>query len=806
MKIRKINCKRFAGLTDRTLEFVDGLNVILGPNEAGKSTLVEGILASLFRNQKLTLKTAKDKEFAERFFPYPGGDHAACELTLGLPEGEVRICRGWSHKQPEAELIMNGISIKDDLRIGQALSEILGFGEGTYSGIVFARQNEIRSVFERISSDPEISETVGGVLRRAVMELDGVNVDKLSRKLDEQIRDYGARWDLEGNRPEGNRGIHNKYTKGVGKVLAAWNEMEEWKEAKQTAKATEDEIAKATDELHRLNGDYQTAFQKIRDYERIEPSLVERAGFIGNRKSLETERDTLKILMREWPEATVSLSREQDALSAMTIREAVLQKELDRSKAAKEIKEAMDFLAKVAEKDTEVLEKKKALAELERFSDERINRINQLHREILTCNAALEAATLITHVVSSSKPIKVTAGMGDSFQISSGETRSFNGYMRVEMEGLLELEIRAGEIDFESIRDRFDTAVKEQNDHLQTIGCSSSEEAEAGNRRMKTVAADLRNLEGQLLTFKGDRDPEALRAKVLSSSSVEGIPARDSADLEAELAEVSKNRRKSEMESYQLTGRLESWEKQYGNWDKAIERYAEVTAEIKTAEKRLAELPPLPEGFNDPQEFLNELKSIRVKKENIDQQRMMVEKGLITLNGNLPELSYEELELLHKEGEARFDECRQRLNRLHLIRKSLEHVKADLDRTSSEPLVRGFSAYLCRITDGRYEKVDLDCDYSIGISSDGKTSLPSRLLSAGTLDAVALAFKFALLDLLFPEGQGFAVLDDCLVNMDPQRRKNAAAVIGEYSKRNQVLFTTCSPEIAGLLGGNTINI
>ncbi|HCS09976.1 MAG TPA: hypothetical protein DIV40_00840, partial [Clostridiales bacterium] len=40
---------RFAGIKDVSVEFKDGLNVILGSNESGKSTLVEGIHSVLFK-------------------------------------------------------------------------------------------------------------------------------------------------------------------------------------------------------------------------------------------------------------------------------------------------------------------------------------------------------------------------------------------------------------------------------------------------------------------------------------------------------------------------------------------------------------------------------------------------------------------------------------------------------------------------------------------------------------------------------------------------------------------------------------
>ena len=50
MQLRKLRLHPFAGLAERTYEFVPGMNVVLGPNEAGKSTMVNGILCALFES------------------------------------------------------------------------------------------------------------------------------------------------------------------------------------------------------------------------------------------------------------------------------------------------------------------------------------------------------------------------------------------------------------------------------------------------------------------------------------------------------------------------------------------------------------------------------------------------------------------------------------------------------------------------------------------------------------------------------------------------------------------------------------
>ena len=79
MFIKKLKLEPFGCFTSKVIDFKEGLNVIIGPNEAGKSTAFYAIQKVLFTSSKLTKNESKRE--IDRFFPI-GGDTARVEISF----------------------------------------------------------------------------------------------------------------------------------------------------------------------------------------------------------------------------------------------------------------------------------------------------------------------------------------------------------------------------------------------------------------------------------------------------------------------------------------------------------------------------------------------------------------------------------------------------------------------------------------------------------------------------------------------------------------------------------------------------
>ena len=56
------------------------------------------------------------------------------------------------------------------------------------------------------------------------------------------------------------------------------------------------------------------------------------------------------------------------------------------------------------------------------------------------------------------------------------------------------------------------------------------------------------------------------------------------------------------------------------------------------------------------------------------------------------------------------------------------------------------------------------------------------------------------------DSDGFLIMDDPLVDLDPKRQKKTAELLKTYAKDKQIVLFTCHPQHADLLGGYKITI
>ena len=177
MQINKLEIKRYKNFRDFNGDFKQGINFISGPNEAGKSTIVEAITDLFFTDPASGRKALKDKV---------GWDcEQAFELSMEFSDDESAWLLHKDFERGEALLIKqsSGEEISDKRRILEIIDSMTGMANpDIFLATTTIRQGEI----ERVSYSSEaIKDKLEGLItggQEEILASDALN------KIEDEIR------------------------------------------------------------------------------------------------------------------------------------------------------------------------------------------------------------------------------------------------------------------------------------------------------------------------------------------------------------------------------------------------------------------------------------------------------------------------------------------------------------------------------------------------------------------------------------------------------------------------------------------
>lgn len=122
------------------------------------------------------------------------------------------------------------------------------------------------------------------------------------------------------------------------------------------------------------------------------------------------------------------------------------------------------------------------------------------------------------------------------------------------------------------------------------------------------------------------------------------------------------------------------------------------------------------------------------------------------------------------------------------------------ERERQPEVVREAGRLFSTMTKGRYQNLTVPLDEGRIEAFDTRAAAhTSDVLSRGTAEQLYLSIRLGLIARLGDVGAALPVLmDDVLVNFDPERREGAAEAIAQLAAERQVIFFTCHPETAAV--------
>lgn len=849
MLIRRIAVENFRKLRD-PVEINDlqpGLNVIVGDNEEGKSTLLKAVQAALFDKHNLTGQAVK------AMLPLGSTVQPKVEVHFQLGEASYRLQKGFS--QSKFAQLENAEGRWENAHAEEQLEAILGFTR-RHGG---AAQNENMGLSGplwieqgRTYEPLELNEDAKKALNEVIeSEVNAAAAGDSGLQLLSEVNERFHKYFTKARHSE--KGILIDQRNSVELLKT---EIENLEEKKQQHDGKLSDLEEIMQMLPMLKKNFRKAQQKVKavkgkvgKIERIERKIE---AYEGRLDAAKAGLDRANFQFQSRKEKTENLSNiEEDAkrmsneFSNLDNNYKVAKRELDRARheldqAQLECKKAKvkvnrDRLNKAEGIAANIAESEKVIEEI-LIGNEGMENLRELEGELKLQRAKLEAmATMLVF-----RPSAHQSVLANGEKLEVDRPRRITEKSLFELEGFGGLEVTPGgdKNDMRSIHVLVGNIRKELTNNLKSLGYSSIEEAgEAYSKKSM--------LRGEIGIAKAKLDGIVPAGLENLRSDIERLQA----DLPAIVGPILPVLSVNEAQRRQCTAqdKLNRIEKKFsdiqGRWNEA---HGALKQQNESIDKLRRDLQVDREETSDEQ--------LRINSQDADRMHEKVQRRLNKLNTKLEKMSpaltrgelrrkdkvCNELQGLFEQKNTRkiqleselhglghkglgeeLDEKRRKNQSAHteLVRRELDaqawellkntlEVAQQEERVPLTPLIRCLAPYVELV----FPSAELHLDEnSLEVGNLGREHSaepePFASLSIGTREQIAVLVRLAMADILHEQGKPvMLIFDDPLVNSDDSRFVGMSRALRKAAKHLQILILTCHADRYQSIGAKIIRL
>lgn len=794
MRILRVRLQNYRGTGEREVRLrAEGITVVAGPNEAGKSSLMEAF--------RLALKFRDSSKAAAVKAVQPVGTDLPTEVEVELTTGPYHLTlrRRW-HRDTSTQLVVHAPSREEhagrlaDDRLQDILHETV--------------DDDLMDALHMGQDDKQLEQATpnpwGGALAEALM----AGRDQASCQLDTTLVDLAS-------------AERSRWLTATGRE-------------KKELKAFADGIGKAEARLAELRAAQEELENCVVDHDRVRS---QRTAVLAQLDQVRAEFDGLAIRHSKLTEATSVRDRVAAEVGAAEANARAAEAALAARRAAAhrvaELEARIEAVAEAAAgEEAERAAAKEAALEARRLSAELTRRAEQLEvvagdaaalsrraeaaerlevavsqreAEAARVEAARAAASpaLVVQMVTASSVIvdgemlELSAGTVHRTQAGEAAVVEVPGIARISVEpGEAALELRqAAEAAAAKVLSRLDHAIAENRAEVDALGDPGIDPAVARQAAVDASAGwgEARTEAAAAERFAADaeaklRELEARHQRVTDQlDQARDFLTTDAADLATARAEAADELLEAAAES-------------------AAQALSQAKASLAEAEANVARFAAdsLPERVAALEARINELQA--KADEARDRLSALAERArLLSDQGLHTRLQDAEAELDSLIAQSRRD--RHRAEVADLLWTTLDSHRKDAETAYRDPL-RMRIEELGRALLGPSFSVEMSHDLKVARRRLDGDNVPVEHLSAGAREQLALLGRIACASLAARDGAGAPlVLDDTLGFSDPDRRRAISRVLSEATHGCQVIVLTCDPDrYADLQGAELIEL
>ncbi len=834
-----------------------GLNLIHGPNESGKSTLVRAIRAAFF--ERYRSKSVDDLR--------PWGDSAAApaiDLEFEHQGAQWRLVKSFL-KRTRCDLTVGTTTYSED-EAEEQLAELLGYQypkKGVSKavhwgipGLLWVEQGTGQEIEQAV-------EHAGDHLKSALNSLVGEVASTGGDSVIETVRAQRSTLLTGTGQPTGD---YKKLIEGRAEYQQA---IESLKERVHRYREQVDRLGKVTQEYESNQQDrpWEAAQQqldqaqaRLQDIERLEQQQQQEAMTLRHiEQQVELARQGLAQLNRLNEQKAArkdELERAEQALQATEAQTPTVANWLKEARAAYEQAQKQLKVARLVEtrqrleRDLERLnQRKQSLTEhldkartfqqqvaqaRQQARDNRINadevrHLNATQRQLT--EEGIRSRTIATRLSWELEP-EATLTLDDQSLTGQGERQLLEA-SRLTIPGVGTLGITPGGEELAATRRKLATLEQKRNEQLAGLGVSSVEEAEQRKAAFENAAHQRKHAE-ELLGSVAPAGIEALQSqlseieteleadrKQLQATPVpdETVSAPAMAESEAAFAQAETRLQDAERQDHShqatLMTRLQARDSARSEWQRLSEeaQSAEHQQKLSQLQTRLSELErekgqmevslerrdkeiqqARPDILRqDIERYQNTIKHLRQTQDTREREIRDIKVRLEAWGAEGLEEKLSEKEAEFQQYERRYQELSRRAKALDLLLALLTDKRQTLTRRLQAPLQKHLNHYVSLL----FPQATLEVDEQLQpgtFSRDGELGQIGEL-SFGAREQMGLISRLAYADLLREADRPtLVILDDTLVHSDRSRLDDMKRILFDAASRHQILLFTCHPE------------
>ncbi|MBP55431.1 MAG: GTP-binding protein [Marinobacter sp.] len=834
-----------------------GLNLIHGPNESGKSTLVRAIRAAFFERYR---STAVDDL-------RPWGDSAAAptiELDFEHEGRAWRLTKSFLQRK-RCDLVVGTETYSED-DAEEKLAELLGYQypkrgaskaeHWGIPGLLWVEQGTGQDIEQAI-------EHAGDHLKSALNSMVGEVASSGGDDLIETVRSQRDTLLTGTGKPRGDylqlEKDRARYEREIEELKERVHQYQE--QVDRLGKLAHDydqaEAERPWEEAQRQLEEARTRYQQV---ERLEQQQAQEKATLSqlqqNHRLLQQNKEHLEGLSRQLEGRKAELERAERDLRVAEAQSPAIAGRLAETRTAYEQAEKQRKLAGLLqtrerlEQDVRRLEQhKQALTQnLAKAKDyhQQLEQARQQVRENRIDSAAVKSLKATANQLNEEAIRSRTIATRLSWQLEASASLALNNEQLIGQgeQQLLEestlvipgvgtLGITPGGEELASTRRKLKTLEDSFTEQLKALGVTSVEQAEDRLSTFESAERTLKHAEElfksvapagieQLVSEQSEAESELEKARSQLQATPEPDPKENAPALEeAEAAFVQAgtalDKAEADDREHQaaLSARKQARDNAKTEWQRLADeekrperqqKLQKITTDLANIEKQQTELEASLERREreirearpdflkqDIERYQNAANHLRQTQENRGRE-------LRDIKVRLEAWGAEGLEEQLNEKEAELDQCNRRYQELHrraqaldLLLTLLTEKRQALTRRLQAPLQKHLNHYLSVL----FPEASLEVDEQLrpGTFSRGSELGQITELSFGAREQMGLISRLAYADLLREAGRPtLVILDDTLVHSDSERLEDMKRILFDAASRHQILLFTCHPE------------